>query len=196
MVMIDVDKNELKRKVRRLLGKSHIGLAYSHEVHQLLDQVQNLVNSFSLSLLLCFVFNQFKILSSLLWIGDLLSNNSEEIQLRLIVSLEINIWRYQMKGEFVSLLRHRLFCAVSDRNLDKHVFMTIRWCNTTVFVFRGEMILTLNHKLPVKCTAIASPFILALILVEIYDSWKCVRMDSYCEQSVVLSWNAGGSNVL
>lgn len=43
MVMVDVDKTELKRKVRRLLGKSHIGLAYSHEVHQLLDQVEHLV---------------------------------------------------------------------------------------------------------------------------------------------------------
>uniref|UniRef100_A0A0P6EFU8 MAP kinase-activating death domain protein n=1 Tax=Daphnia magna TaxID=35525 RepID=A0A0P6EFU8_9CRUS len=42
MVMVDVDKTELKRKVRRLLGKSHIGLAYSHEVHQLLDQVEHL----------------------------------------------------------------------------------------------------------------------------------------------------------
>ena len=43
MVMVDVDKTELKRKVRRLLGKSHIGLAYSHEVHQLLDQIEHLV---------------------------------------------------------------------------------------------------------------------------------------------------------
>ena len=43
MVMMDVEKNELKRRVRRLLGKSHIGLAYSHEVHQLLDQVEHLV---------------------------------------------------------------------------------------------------------------------------------------------------------
>lgn len=43
MVMVDVDKTELKKKVRRLLGKSHIGLAYSHEVHQLLDQVEHLV---------------------------------------------------------------------------------------------------------------------------------------------------------
>lgn len=45
MVMMDVDKNELKKKVRRLLGKSHIGLAYSHEVHQLLDQVEHLVKT-------------------------------------------------------------------------------------------------------------------------------------------------------
>ena len=47
MVMVDVDKTELKRKVRRLLGKSHIGLAYSHEVHQLLDQVEHLVYDWS-----------------------------------------------------------------------------------------------------------------------------------------------------
>ena len=44
MVMVDVDKSELKKKVRRLLGKSHIGLAYSHEVHQLLDQVEHLAS--------------------------------------------------------------------------------------------------------------------------------------------------------
>lgn len=50
MVMVDVDKTELKRKVRRLLGKSHIGLAYSHEVHQLLDQVEHLVISLSFRL--------------------------------------------------------------------------------------------------------------------------------------------------
>ncbi|XP_014484935.1 PREDICTED: MAP kinase-activating death domain protein isoform X5 [Dinoponera quadriceps] len=42
LVMLNVDKNELKRKVRRLLGKSHIGLIYSHELNQLLDQINNL----------------------------------------------------------------------------------------------------------------------------------------------------------
>ncbi|XP_011331586.1 MAP kinase-activating death domain protein isoform X12 [Ooceraea biroi] len=42
LVMLKVDKNELKRKVRRLLGKSHIGLIYSQELNQLLDQINNL----------------------------------------------------------------------------------------------------------------------------------------------------------
>ncbi|XP_043192197.1 MAP kinase-activating death domain protein-like isoform X2 [Amphibalanus amphitrite] len=42
MVMLDVNKDDMKRKVRRLLGKSHIGLVYSQEVNELLDQVGNL----------------------------------------------------------------------------------------------------------------------------------------------------------
>uniref|UniRef100_A0A146KS47 MAP kinase-activating death domain protein n=1 Tax=Lygus hesperus TaxID=30085 RepID=A0A146KS47_LYGHE len=42
MLMLNVGKNELKQKVRRLLGKSHIGLVYSQEVNQLLDQLNNL----------------------------------------------------------------------------------------------------------------------------------------------------------
>ena len=43
MVMLKVNKQELKRKIRRLLGKSHIGLVYSQEVNELLDQIGNLV---------------------------------------------------------------------------------------------------------------------------------------------------------
>lgn len=43
LVMLNVNKEELKRKVRRLLGKSHIGIVYSQEVHDLLDQITNLV---------------------------------------------------------------------------------------------------------------------------------------------------------
>uniref|UniRef100_T1JDW8 MAP kinase-activating death domain protein n=1 Tax=Strigamia maritima TaxID=126957 RepID=T1JDW8_STRMM len=42
MVMINVNKLEIKRKVRRLVGKSHIGLVYSQEVNELLDQINNL----------------------------------------------------------------------------------------------------------------------------------------------------------
>uniref|UniRef100_A0A6B2EDK4 MAP kinase-activating death domain protein n=1 Tax=Phlebotomus kandelakii TaxID=1109342 RepID=A0A6B2EDK4_9DIPT len=42
LVMLNVQKEEIKRKVRRLLGKSHIGLVYSQEVNNLLDQVSNL----------------------------------------------------------------------------------------------------------------------------------------------------------
>lgn len=44
MLMLNVNKNELKHKIRRLLGKSHIGLVYSQEVNQLLDQIHNLVS--------------------------------------------------------------------------------------------------------------------------------------------------------
>lgn len=44
LVMLQVPKVEIKRKVRRLLGKSHIGLVYSQEVHNLLDQIDNLVS--------------------------------------------------------------------------------------------------------------------------------------------------------
>lgn len=44
LVMLGVHKEEIKRKVRRLLGKSHIGLVYAQEVHNLLDQINNLVN--------------------------------------------------------------------------------------------------------------------------------------------------------
>lgn len=62
MVMVDVDKTELKRKVRRLLGKSHIGLAYSHEVHQLLDQVEHLVIFKSIKIGNNCEFNRFLIL--------------------------------------------------------------------------------------------------------------------------------------
>ncbi|KMQ93066.1 map kinase-activating death domain protein [Lasius niger] len=42
LVMLNVEKTELKRKVRRLLGKSHIGLIYSQELNLLLDQINNL----------------------------------------------------------------------------------------------------------------------------------------------------------
>ncbi|KAJ8675676.1 hypothetical protein QAD02_011462 [Eretmocerus hayati] len=42
LVMLNVEKKELKQKVRRLLGKSHIGLIYSQELNQLLDQIKDL----------------------------------------------------------------------------------------------------------------------------------------------------------
>ena len=42
MVMMQMDKTEMKRKVRRLLGKSHIGLIYSQEINLLLDKVGQL----------------------------------------------------------------------------------------------------------------------------------------------------------
>nr|CAH7754231.1 unnamed protein product [Callosobruchus chinensis] len=42
LVMLNCNKDEIKRKIRRLLGKSHIGLVYSQEVNLLLDQIHNL----------------------------------------------------------------------------------------------------------------------------------------------------------
>ncbi|XP_057656442.1 MAP kinase-activating death domain protein isoform X1 [Diorhabda carinulata] len=42
LVMLNCNKEEIKRKIRRLLGKSHIGLVYSQEVNQLLDQITHL----------------------------------------------------------------------------------------------------------------------------------------------------------
>ena len=44
MTMVRVSKNEIRRKVRRLLGKCHIGLIYSQEINLLLDQINNLVS--------------------------------------------------------------------------------------------------------------------------------------------------------
>lgn len=43
LVMLNVKKEEIRRKCRRLLGKSHIGYVYAQEVNQLLDQINNLV---------------------------------------------------------------------------------------------------------------------------------------------------------
>lgn len=49
LVMLNVEKRELTQKMRRLLGKSHIGLIYSHELNQLFDQIANLVGSSNFS---------------------------------------------------------------------------------------------------------------------------------------------------
>ncbi|GFN96271.1 MAP kinase-activating death domain protein, partial [Plakobranchus ocellatus] len=42
MLMMRVPKNDIKKKVRRLLGKSHIGLQMSQDINNLLDNIQNL----------------------------------------------------------------------------------------------------------------------------------------------------------
>ena len=44
MIMMRVSKNEIRRKVRRLLGKCHIGLGYSQEINNVLDAINNLVS--------------------------------------------------------------------------------------------------------------------------------------------------------
>lgn len=58
LVMLNANKAEVKRKIRRLLGKCHIGLVYSQEVNTLLDQINNLVTQFPQQQLLV---NCFKI---------------------------------------------------------------------------------------------------------------------------------------
>ncbi|XP_010780918.1 MAP kinase-activating death domain protein isoform X9 [Notothenia coriiceps] len=42
MLMIKLNKNDVKKKVRRLMGKSHIGLTYSQEINETLDKLPNL----------------------------------------------------------------------------------------------------------------------------------------------------------
>ncbi|XP_056121373.1 MAP kinase-activating death domain protein isoform X16 [Rhinichthys klamathensis goyatoka] len=42
MLMMKVSKNDIRKKVRRLMGKSHIGLTHSQEVNEVLDRLANL----------------------------------------------------------------------------------------------------------------------------------------------------------
>lgn len=42
MLMIKVNKNDIRRKVRRLMGKSHIGLVHSQQINDILDKLANL----------------------------------------------------------------------------------------------------------------------------------------------------------
>ncbi|XP_063737682.1 MAP kinase-activating death domain protein isoform X12 [Eleginops maclovinus] len=42
MLMIKLNKNDVKKKVRRLMGKSHIGLTYSQEINEILDKLANM----------------------------------------------------------------------------------------------------------------------------------------------------------
>ncbi|XP_059831331.1 MAP kinase-activating death domain protein isoform X4 [Hypanus sabinus] len=42
MLMVKVNKNDIRKKVRRLMGKSHIGLVHSQEVNELLDRLPQL----------------------------------------------------------------------------------------------------------------------------------------------------------
>ena len=41
MIMMDVNPQIMRRKVRRMLGKSHIGLQQDKEIQKLLGSVQN-----------------------------------------------------------------------------------------------------------------------------------------------------------
>ncbi|XP_031425243.1 MAP kinase-activating death domain protein isoform X11 [Clupea harengus] len=42
MLMMKVTQNDVRKKVRRLMGKSHIGLTYSQEINDILDRLNNL----------------------------------------------------------------------------------------------------------------------------------------------------------
>ncbi|XP_051648020.1 MAP kinase-activating death domain protein isoform X36 [Manacus candei] len=42
MLMIKVNKNDIRKKVRRLMGKSHIGLVHSQQINDILDKLANL----------------------------------------------------------------------------------------------------------------------------------------------------------
>ncbi|XP_033004218.1 MAP kinase-activating death domain protein isoform X32 [Lacerta agilis] len=42
MLMLKVHKNDIRKKVRRLMGKSHIGLVHSQEVNEILDKIANI----------------------------------------------------------------------------------------------------------------------------------------------------------
>uniref|UniRef100_W5MGY9 MAP kinase-activating death domain protein n=1 Tax=Lepisosteus oculatus TaxID=7918 RepID=W5MGY9_LEPOC len=42
MLMVKMNKNDIRKKVRRLMGKSHIGLVYSQEINDVLDRLPEL----------------------------------------------------------------------------------------------------------------------------------------------------------
>lgn len=44
MVMMGVERTDIRRKIRRLLAKSHMGLHYSQEISNLLDALDLLVS--------------------------------------------------------------------------------------------------------------------------------------------------------
>lgn len=44
-LFVQLNKNDVRKKVRRLMGKSHIGLTYSQEINEILDKLPNMVNT-------------------------------------------------------------------------------------------------------------------------------------------------------
>ena len=44
MIMMRVNKDEIRRKIRRMIGRCHIGLTMSQQVNELIDNIANLVN--------------------------------------------------------------------------------------------------------------------------------------------------------
>ena len=51
-----VSKDEIRRKVRRMLGRCHIGLTMSQQVNELIDNISNLVRLMSTNKISSFVF--------------------------------------------------------------------------------------------------------------------------------------------
>ncbi len=45
LTVLKVDKNDIRKKVRRLMGKSHIGLTHSQGINELLDRLTHLVRA-------------------------------------------------------------------------------------------------------------------------------------------------------
>lgn len=45
MIMMRVSKEEIRRKIRRILGRCHIGLTMSQQVNELLDHIAQLVTN-------------------------------------------------------------------------------------------------------------------------------------------------------
>ncbi|XP_015281894.1 PREDICTED: MAP kinase-activating death domain protein isoform X2 [Gekko japonicus] len=43
MLMMKVNKNDIRKKVRRLMGKSHIGLVHSQQINEALDKLPNII---------------------------------------------------------------------------------------------------------------------------------------------------------
>ena len=43
MLMMKVNKDDIRRKIRRMLGRCHIGLTMSQQVNELIDSIANLV---------------------------------------------------------------------------------------------------------------------------------------------------------
>ncbi|XP_026526995.1 MAP kinase-activating death domain protein isoform X7 [Notechis scutatus] len=41
MIMMKVQKNDIRKKVRRVMGKSHIGLVHSQEINEILDKISS-----------------------------------------------------------------------------------------------------------------------------------------------------------
>lgn len=44
-----MNKNDIRKKVRRLMGKSHIGLVHSQQINDILDKLANLVSKTAMS---------------------------------------------------------------------------------------------------------------------------------------------------
>ena len=47
MILMRVSKEEIRRKIRRVLGRCHIGLMMSQQVNELLDHIAQLVKKTS-----------------------------------------------------------------------------------------------------------------------------------------------------